>query len=67
MISPDTAPNARPARRTIGIAIKSPVPLEIKLAAKAPHSARTAPTERSMPAVRITKVMPIAITALIEV
>ena len=38
-----------------------------KLAATMPASATTEPTERSMPRVRITKVMPIASTPLIEV
>ena len=43
------------------------VPLAIMLAMSAEDSARIEPTERSMPPVRMTKVMPKAMSALMEI
>ena len=49
------------------IAISGFVPLAIMLAISALERARMEPTDRSMPPVRMTKVMPKAISALMEI
>ncbi len=43
------------------------VPPDIMVAAIAPEKPNTDPTERSIPPTKITKVIPVAITAFIEV
>ena len=72
LIAPNTAPQARPAGIASAIAIPAwgncpsvtwagvPARLAITQEATTPESISTVPTERSMPAVMITKVSPMA-------
>ena len=65
LISPKTAPVATPTiKATKGEWALSPV---TKVAATIEENARTEPTDKSIPPVKITRVMPIARMPLIEV
>ncbi len=64
MAYPIPAPNSPPTTRTSGITNSGGQPCRWTRSAQSMVlSAPTAPTERSMPPVRITKVMPTAITS----
>ncbi len=64
--APFASPKAQPITMQIASASTPFIPACIRPAAMVPDSAITAPTDRSMPPVRITNVMPTAISALIE-
>ena len=64
---PVITPKAVPRTKVTGRTIINGMSPAISAAETAPQKARTDPTERSMPPVRITKVIPAAMIALIEV
>lgn len=66
MIKPLKAPRIRPRISVIPMETIGSVPPANKLAATAPVNARVEPTDKSMPPVRMTKVIPKAIMALID-
>jgi len=59
-------PNATPINIPAPIAKPGGRPATIKPAVSVPDNAITGPTDKSMPPVRITQVMPTAIIALID-
>src|SRR5438093_1325328 len=63
---PSSSPNAAPTANPAPMPTSSGRPAESRPAMTAPETASTEPTLRSMPPVRMTKVMPAAITALME-
>src|SRR5213593_1764461 len=65
-IRPSRSPNAAPTASPAPMPTSSGRPAESRPAMTAPETASTEPTLRSMPPVRMTKVMPAAITALME-
>ncbi|MNI71175.1 hypothetical protein D3C73_1270340 [compost metagenome] len=65
IISPLTIPMSPPAKQPTTIAKIGSHPDNIRLAVNALDSARIEPTDKSIPPVRITKVIPKAISALI--
>src|SRR5438309_321747 len=65
-IRPSRSPNAAPTASPAPLPTSSGRPAESMPAMTAPDTASTEPTLRSMPPVRMTKVMPAAITALME-
>ncbi|CSB45377.1 Uncharacterised protein [Vibrio cholerae] len=67
MMMPLIAPSAAPASKAVGTATRTGTSIATKVAAKAPHSANTEPTLKSIPAVKMTKVIPTAMIALTEV
>ena len=58
--TPMRRPTKAPASRTTGRAIASEVPASSSFASQIPVNAITEPTERSMPPVTMTNVMPTA-------
>ena len=64
--SPLTAPSTVPIARARSMAAPAGTPLEIMPAQSTVLKARTEPTDRSMASVRMTQVMPKAISPLIE-
>ena len=62
IINPTSSPRHDPVSSTTGIAAAAGQPAAISFAAIIVESATTAPTDRSMPPVRITNVMPTAST-----
>jgi len=67
MIRPEKAPNKAPSASDIPIATKGEKSEPTKEAAIAPAKAKVEPTVRSIPDVKITKVMPTAMIALMDV
>ena len=67
MMRPLTPPSRAPAPRVRGTTSQIGSSMATMVAARAPHRASTEPTDRSMPAVRMTSVMPTAMMALTEV
>ena len=65
--TPFKAPTTNPTIKATGIAIIESTPLASIIAATAPENPKIEPTDKSIPPVSITKVIPVAITALIEV
>ena len=55
-------PITAPARRMTGTATAAGIPRPRRLASRMPVNAITEPTDRSIPAVRMTNVMPTAMT-----
>src|SRR5471030_835121 len=66
-VNPVTAPTAVPTANAAATATSAFTSSPTTDAATAPVSARSEPTDRSIPDVRITSVMPTAIMALTEV
>ena len=66
MMSPLAAPSAIPIRQQSAMLMTGSMPLLIMPAINAVESANSEPTERSIPPVRMTKVMPKEISALTE-
>jgi hypothetical protein len=70
-MDPFTSPSARPASRPIGTATYngycSPMLVLANTAAAMPPKAKTEPTDKSIPPVRMTNVMPIASKPLMDV
>ncbi len=64
--TPLIAPKIKPRINATPIAMNGSVPPANKLAATAPVSAKVEPTDKSIPPVKITNVIPNAINALIE-
>ena len=68
LIAPQAAPVPMQPRRASGTESRAGMLLSVMISAPTTvHSARTEPTERSMPPVRITNVMPDAKTVLIAI
>ncbi len=65
--APEKAPIPSPARRAAGRATASGTCQCSRAVVMTPVKATTDPTERSIPAVRITKVIPAAMMAMIDV
>ena len=63
---PLAAPNAAPTTNPAAIASAGGMPAIIRPAIKVPESAITGPTDRSIPPVRIARLMPAAMMAMIE-
>ena len=66
-IPPESAPNARPRNTASGSPKASGRPSFSVAVATIPDRATTEPTDRSIPAVRITNVIPAAMIAVIDV
>ena len=66
MIKPLMVPKIKPSNNAAPIAKIGSVPEASKVAATAPVKAKVEPTDKSMPRVKITNVMPKAIKALME-
>ena len=66
-MTPFTVPRRMPMTADSTIATSGLVPLVIMLAIRALERARILPTDKSMPPVRMTKVMPKAMRALMEI
>ena len=62
IMRPTTRPSSEPTRIDSGMTTAGRPALLEQVAASTPDRAATAPTDRSMPPVRMTKVMPTAMT-----